>query len=548
MRATVDGNEAAASVAYRLNEVCCIYPITPSSPMAELADEWSSQGRPNLWGDVPAVVEMQSEGGAAGALHGALQGGALATTFTASQGLLLMIPNMYKIAGELTPAVVARGRPVVGGAGAVDLRRPLRRDGGAADRLRAARVGLGPGGARPGAGGAGGDAGHAGAVPALLRRVPHLARAEHDRAAVRRRPARARARGAGPRAPRPRAVAGAAVHPRHRAEPRHLLPGPRDGEPVLRRACPVRCRRRWTASPQRTGRSYALVDYTRSPRGRAGARRDGLRRRRPSRETVAHLHGARRAGGRAAGPAVPAVPGRGAARGAAARPAADRRAGPDQGAGLARRAAVPRRGSPRWPRRDDRRARSGDAAGDRRPLRPVVEGVHPRHGRRACSPSWRASGPRRRFTIGINDDVSGTQPALRRRRSTSSRPARCGRSSSASARTARSARTRTRSRSSARRRTCTPRATSSTTRRSRARRPSRTCASGRAPIRAPYLVRQASFVGCHQFGLLDRVEVLDRAAPGATLLLNARCRRMRSGTRCPARSRSRSSPSGSSCT
>ena len=105
-RATVDGNEAAASVAYRLNEVCCIYPITPSSPMAELADEWASQGRPNVWGTVPAVVEMQSEGGAAGALHGALQSGALATTFTASQGLLLMIPNMYKIAGELTPAVL----------------------------------------------------------------------------------------------------------------------------------------------------------------------------------------------------------------------------------------------------------------------------------------------------------------------------------------------------------------------------------------------------------------------------------------------------------
>jgi pyruvate-ferredoxin/flavodoxin oxidoreductase len=106
VRATIDGNEAAASVAYRLSEVCCIYPITPSSPMAELADEWASQGMPNVWGTVPVVVEMQSEGGAAGALHGALQGGALATTFTASQGLLLMIPNMYKIAGELTPAVL----------------------------------------------------------------------------------------------------------------------------------------------------------------------------------------------------------------------------------------------------------------------------------------------------------------------------------------------------------------------------------------------------------------------------------------------------------
>jgi pyruvate-ferredoxin/flavodoxin oxidoreductase len=106
MRTTIDGNEAAASVAYRLNEICCIYPITPSSPMAELADEWSSRGRTNVWGAVPSVVEMQSEGGAAGALHGALQSGALTTTFTASQGLLLMLPNMYKIAGELTPAVL----------------------------------------------------------------------------------------------------------------------------------------------------------------------------------------------------------------------------------------------------------------------------------------------------------------------------------------------------------------------------------------------------------------------------------------------------------
>ncbi len=105
MRVTVDGNEAAVSVAYRLNELCAIYPITPSSPMAELADEWASRDRPNLWGSVPTIMEMQSEGGAAGALHGALQGGALSTTFTASQGLLLMIPNMYKIAGELTATV-----------------------------------------------------------------------------------------------------------------------------------------------------------------------------------------------------------------------------------------------------------------------------------------------------------------------------------------------------------------------------------------------------------------------------------------------------------
>ncbi|MGZ8566891.1 MAG: pyruvate:ferredoxin (flavodoxin) oxidoreductase, partial [Actinomycetota bacterium] len=102
----VDGNEAAARVAHRLSEVIAIYPITPSSPMGELADAWSARGEANLWGAVPQVVEMQSEGGAAGALHGALQAGALATTFTASQGLLLMLPNMFKIAGELTPFVM----------------------------------------------------------------------------------------------------------------------------------------------------------------------------------------------------------------------------------------------------------------------------------------------------------------------------------------------------------------------------------------------------------------------------------------------------------
>jgi len=102
---TMDANEAVASVAYRLNEVIAIYPITPSSAMGEWADQWASEGVPNIWGTVPRVVEMQSEGGAAGAVHGALQTGSLATTFTASQGLLLMIPNMNKIAGELTPAV-----------------------------------------------------------------------------------------------------------------------------------------------------------------------------------------------------------------------------------------------------------------------------------------------------------------------------------------------------------------------------------------------------------------------------------------------------------
>ncbi|HYG58406.1 MAG TPA: pyruvate:ferredoxin (flavodoxin) oxidoreductase, partial [Symbiobacteriaceae bacterium] len=105
MKVVIDGNEAAAHVAYKTSEVIAIYPITPSSNMGEWADAWAAAGHKNIWGTVPLVQEMQSEGGAAGAVHGSLQTGALSTTFTASQGLLLMIPNMYKIAGELTSTV-----------------------------------------------------------------------------------------------------------------------------------------------------------------------------------------------------------------------------------------------------------------------------------------------------------------------------------------------------------------------------------------------------------------------------------------------------------
>lgn len=119
---TLDANEAVASVAYRLNEVIAIYPITPSSPMAESCDEWAAAGKPNLWGQIPRVVQLQSEGGVAGAVHGSLLAGALTTTFTASQGLLLMIPNLYKIAGELLPltlhvsarALAAQGLSIFG--------------------------------------------------------------------------------------------------------------------------------------------------------------------------------------------------------------------------------------------------------------------------------------------------------------------------------------------------------------------------------------------------------------------------------------------------
>ncbi|NTW75215.1 MAG: pyruvate:ferredoxin (flavodoxin) oxidoreductase, partial [Chlorobiaceae bacterium] len=103
---TMEGNEALAHVAYQTNEVISVYPITPASPMGEYSDAWAATDRKNIWGSIPLVDEMQSEAGAAAAVHGSLQTGALTTTFTASQGLLLMIPNMYKIAGELTPCVI----------------------------------------------------------------------------------------------------------------------------------------------------------------------------------------------------------------------------------------------------------------------------------------------------------------------------------------------------------------------------------------------------------------------------------------------------------
>ena len=127
--AMMDGNEAAAYVAYKTNEICAIYPITPASPMGELADQWAMEGRWNVWGNVPTVIEMQSEGGASGTVHGALQAGALTTTFTASQGLLLMIPNMYKIAGELTATVFPCRLAFVGLPGVIYFWRSFRRDG-----------------------------------------------------------------------------------------------------------------------------------------------------------------------------------------------------------------------------------------------------------------------------------------------------------------------------------------------------------------------------------------------------------------------------------
>ena len=172
-------------VAYALSEVIALYPITPASPMGEHCDDWAAAGRPNLWGVVPDVVEMQSEAGAAGALHGALQKGALATTFTASQGLLLMIPNMFKIAGELTPTVIhVAARTIATHA--------LSIFGDHSDVMHARSTGwamLSAGSVQEAQDFAlvshAATLAVAGSVPALLRRLPHLARDRQDRDARR---------------------------------------------------------------------------------------------------------------------------------------------------------------------------------------------------------------------------------------------------------------------------------------------------------------------------------------------------------------------------
>ncbi len=170
---TCDGNQAAAHISYMFTEVAAIYPITPSSTMAEYVDDWSAAGRKNIFGETVLVQEMQSEGGAAGAVHGSLQAGALTTTYTASQGLLLMIPNMYKIAGELLPCVFhVSARTLASHALSIF---GDHQDVGTSDRFRNALRGFCPGGY--GLGGSGSSFNHQEpcAVCKLLRRIPHIA-------------------------------------------------------------------------------------------------------------------------------------------------------------------------------------------------------------------------------------------------------------------------------------------------------------------------------------------------------------------------------------
>jgi pyruvate-ferredoxin/flavodoxin oxidoreductase len=514
-RATVDGNEAAASVAYRLNEVCCIYPITPSSPMAELADEWSSQHRRNIWGSVPTVVEMQSEGGAAGALHGALQGGALATTFTASQGLLLMIPNMYKIAGELTPAVMhvaarsvaAQGLSIFGDHSDV---MAVRQTGFAL--LASASV----------------QEAHDLALVAqavtLATRVPFVHffdgfRTSHElntidllddddlRALVPAELVRAhRGRALSPEHP---FIRGTAQNPDTYFQARETV------NPFYA-AVPGAVEEAMARLAERTGRRYHAVEYS----GHAEADRVIVvlgSAGQTITETVAYLHDR--------GERVGVVQVR------LYRPF-PQQALLDALPLTARRVAVLDRtkepGSAGEPLFLDVAATLAEAhaAGERAVL-PLVTGGRYGLSSKELTPGMAAGvfaelardRPRRRFTIGITDDVSHTSlpydPSLDIEPPGTVRAVFFGLGSDGTV--------------GANKNTIkilgaeaglhaqgyfvydSKKSGSQTVSHLR---------FGPAPIRAPYLIGQASFVGCHQFGLLDRADVLGRAAPGATLLLN----------------------------
>ncbi len=513
-RVTIDGNEAAASVAYRLNEVCCIYPITPSSPMAELADEWSSQGRPNVWGTVPAVVEMQSEGGAAGALHGALQSGALATTFTASQGLLLMIPNMYKIAGELTPAVLhvaarsiaAQGLSIFGDHSDV---MAVRQTGFAL--LAAASVQEAH------------DLALVAQAATLATRVPFVHffdgfRTSHElntvellsdddlRALVPEERVRAhRARALSPEQP---FIRGTAQNPDVYFQARETV------NPFYA-AVPGAVQDAMDALAARTGRRYRTVEYTGDPQaervivvmGSAAQTVD---------QTVTHL--------RARGERV------GVAQVRLYRPFPARELLDALPASVRRVAVLDRTkepGSSGEPLFLDVVTALAEAttSGERAVL-PLVTGGRYGLSSKELTPGMVAGvfaelareQPRRRFTIGITDDVSGLSlpydASLDIEPASTVRAVFFGLGSDGTV--------------GANKNTIKILGEESLHAQGYFVYDSKKSGSqtvshlrfGPQPIRAPYLVQQAGFVGCHQFGLLDRVDVLGLAAPGATLLLD----------------------------
>jgi pyruvate-ferredoxin/flavodoxin oxidoreductase len=514
MRVTIDGNEAAASVAYRLSEVCCIYPITPSSPMAELADEWSSRGRMNLWGAVPGVVEMQSEAGAAGALHGVLQGGALGTTFTASQGLLLMVPNMYKIAGELTPAVMhVAARSLATQA--------LSIFGDHSDVMQVRQTGfalLASTSVQEAH-----DLALVAHAATLRSRVPFVHffdgfRTSHElntieslddddlRALVSEELIREhRARALSPEHP---FIRGTAHNPDTFFQARETV------NPFYARV-PEVVQRAMDELGERVGRRYRLVDYTGDPEA----------------ERVIVIIGS---GGETVEQTVRYLVGRGERVGVAQvrlyRPFPARELIEALPRSVVRVAVLDRTKEPGAlgePLFLDVFTALGEAhAEGERPLMPIVIGGRYGLSSKEFNPGMVAAvfdelaseRPKRRFTVGINDDVSHASlaydPDLDIEPAENVRAVFFGLGSDGTV--------------GANKNTIKILGDAGLQAQGYFVYDSKKSGSqtishlrfGPDPIRAPYLVSGASFVGCHQFGLLERSEVLDRAAPGATLLLN----------------------------
>ena len=457
---TIDGNEAVASIAYRTNEVVAIYPITPASPMGELADAWSTEGRRNIWGDVPDVVEMQSEGGAAGTAHGALQAGSLTTTFTASQGLLLKIPNLYKIAGELTPfAMHVAARTLATHALSIFCDHS---DVMAARQTAApSRLGLGAGGARLRAASPRPRRCDLGSRSFTSSTASDLARDQQDRGAYRRRSPSMIDDELVDRTPSERADTRSTGHPGHSPESGHLLPGTGGLQPVLSSLPGARAAGHARFADAQAGpTTCSTTTAIPKPRRVVILMGSGAE---TAHETVDWLNArARQVGFSECGSFGPSLWRRSTRRCRARR--ASRRARSNQRARGGRRSlyldvvtALQEIETTRVPPTCQRCRRS---------IRAVVQGVQSELGQGRLRSSWPGSsqeslhgGDRRR-----RDPIRRYREPLRYRAAETSSSRVFG-----WVRTAQSRPTRTRSRSSASRPTTTPRATSSTTRRSRAR-------------------------------------------------------------------------------
>ena len=511
-KVTIDGNEAAAYVAHQINEVIAIYPITPSSNMGEWADQWTSEGKTNIWGTVPTVIEMQSEGGAAGACHGALQGGSLTTTFTASQGLLLMIPNMYKIAGELTPTVFhIAARALAAHA--------LSIFGDHSDVMAARSTGFGMLSSNSvqevmdmALIAHGGQPGIARAVPAFLRRFPHLARSGQSRTTDGRRFAGDDRRrtwwkrtGCGRSRRTVRCFA-----ERRRIRTFTSRRGKRRILTTSRRR--PSCRTRWTSSRKLVGRQYHLFDYVGAPDAErvivmmgSGAE--------VAEETVEALLATGREGRAAESAAVPAVRDRSVRGRAAGVGEIDRGAGPHA------RSRAPRasRSTATWLRRWWRWTRCKKVIGGRYGLSSkeftpaMVKGVFDELAKKS---------PKNHFTVGINDDVTHTSldydPEFSTEVPGTVRALFYGLGADgtvgANKNSIKIIGEETDNFAQGYFVYDSKKSGAITTSHLR---------FGPKPIHSSYLITKANFVACHQFSFLERIDMLKAAEPGATFLLNS---------------------------